>query len=403
MKILFINQFFWPDAAATGQFLEDLVRHLGAQGHDITVIASGNKYADAAPLTNAPPARILHVRGVPFARSVSGRALSYLSFFTGAFWKAIRCERPDVVVTMTTPPLLSVIGEFLQRLRGVRHVIWEMDLFPDALVSLQAMREGGWADRALGLVADYCRRRSDAIIALGPCMEARLRKRGIPASRIHVADNWADGEEIRPQPPREAPDLHILYSGNLGLSHDIDTIAGAMETLAGDPRFRFSFAGGGARRAELELRNQQRPTGNVTFLPYASRRDVAASLGAADIGLVTLRRECSGTVVPSKVYGLMAAGRPILFIGPLDASAARLVERHDCGWRVDDGDVAGLTALLSKLQRDRSMARNAGARARKAFENHYDIGIGVARIAAILGLPESSYVIPKCVSRVLET
>ncbi|MEI9973818.1 MAG: glycosyltransferase family 4 protein [Ignavibacteriota bacterium] len=321
VKILFINQFFWPDAAATGQFLEDLVRHLGAAGHEITVIASGNRYADAAALSDPPPARIVRVRGVPFARSISGRALSYVSFFAGAWWQALRVSRPDVVVTMTTPPLLSVIGEFLQRLRGSRHFIWEMDLFPDALVSLKAMREGGWADRFLGTIADHCRRRADAIVALGPCMEARLLRRGIPAERIHIADNWADGEEIRPLPPRNAADLHVLYSGNLGLSHDIETIAAAMDALDGDHRFRFSFAGGGARRTDLEAHCRAKAIGNVNFLPYAARKDVSASLGSCDIGLVTLKPECSGTVVPSKVYGLMAAGRPLLFIGPPDASA----------------------------------------------------------------------------------
>jgi glycosyltransferase involved in cell wall biosynthesis len=307
-----------------------------------------------------------------------------------------------VVVTMTTPPLLSAIGECLQRFRGSRHFIWEMDLFPDALVSLNAMREGGWADRFLGTIADHCRRRADAVIALGPCMETRLLRRGIPAERIHIADNWADGEEIRPLPPRDGADLHILYSGNLGLSHDIETIAAAMEKLDGDSRFRFSFAGGGARREELEARCRSKAAGNVNFLPYAKRKDVSASLGSCDIGLVTLKPECSGTVVPSKVYGLMAAGRPILFIGPPDASAARLVERHACGWRVDSGDTGALVELLYRLERDRSAVHSAGVRARDAFENHYDIAIGVARVSAILGLTSSTYAVPKCVSTALE-
>ncbi len=402
MKILFINQFFWPDAAATGQYLEDLVRHLGADGHQITVIASGNRYANAEAGSSAPPARILRVPGIPFARSITGRALSYLSFFAGACWQAVRASRPDVVVTMTTPPLLSVIGEALQRFRGSRHIIWEMDLFPDALVSLKAMRQGSWAERTLGLIADHCRRRADAVIALGPCMEDRLLKRGIPAAQIHIADNWADGDEIRPLPPRRAADLHILYSGNLGLSHDIETIAAVMEELNPDPRFRFSFAGGGARRAELQAWCIQKELGNVVFPPYASRNDLAASLGAADIGLVTLKPECVGTVVPSKVYGLMAAARPILFIGPPEASAARLIARHRCGWRVDSGDARSLKALLCELAANREAIHQAGARARDAFENNYDIRIGVARIAAILGLSSSTYAIPKCVSTVME-
>jgi colanic acid biosynthesis glycosyl transferase WcaI len=386
MKILFINQFFWPDAAATGQFLEDLVRHLGAAGHEVTVICSGNRYADAVPASPAPAARILRVRGIPFARSVYGRGLSYLSFFVGAFWQALRVPRQDLMVTMTTPPLLSVIGESLRQLRGTRHFIWEMDLFPDALVSLHAMREGSWPDRALGFIADHCRRRSEGVIALGSCMQERLLKRGIPAERIRVAENWADGEEIQPGPECQNDGLHILYSGNLGLSHDVGTVARAMQLLSGDNRFRFSFAGGAAGRKELEEFCRIHRVANVAFLPYARRCDVAATLAAADIGLVTLKPECVGTVVPSKVYGLLAAGTPILFIGPRSASASRLIEQHGCGWQVECGDPNSLAGLLGRLQREPSLVRASAIRARRAFEKHYDRRIGVARIAGILGI-----------------
>jgi glycosyltransferase involved in cell wall biosynthesis len=386
LKILFINQFYWPDAAATGQFLDDLVRHLAALGHDVTVICSGNRYADTVPIGQVPPARIIRVRGIPFARSVAARGLSYLSFFAGAFWQALRAPRHDLIVTMTTPPLLSVIGESVRRLRGTRHFIWEMDLFPDALVSLNAMREGSWPDRALGFLADYCRKKSEGVIALGSCMQERLLKRGIPSERIYVADNWADGREIHPSPAVRNKDIHILYSGNLGLSHDIETIAGAMRMLDGDLRFRFSFAGGGVRRTELEELCRAKRIGNAAFLPYARRCDVAATLAAADIGLVTLKPECVGTVVPSKVYGLLAAGTPILFIGPRNASASRLIEKHACGWQVDCGEPAALVNLLQALQRDPGRVRAAGMRARQAFEKNYDIRLGVSRITEILGI-----------------
>jgi glycosyltransferase involved in cell wall biosynthesis len=324
-----------------------------------------------------------------------GRARSYLSFFAGSFWRAMRLERPDLVVTMTTPPLLSTIGLALQRLRGVRHCIWEMDLFPDALVSLKAMRAGSMADRAMGVIADYARRRSDGVLALGPCMEERLLRRGIPAGKIHIADNWADGEEIQPRPFPGGEDLHVLYSGNLGLSHDIETILGAMQSLDGDRRFRFSFAGGGARRKELEQLCDEKAVGNARFLPYASREDVPASLGSADIGLVSVRDVCVGTVVPSKVYGLLAAGRPILFIGPRNASAAQIVEKHRCGWQVECGDAAGLTALLKHLQANRREIEAAGARAREAFERHYDIRIGVAKIAGFIGAAQAAPAVSK--------
>jgi colanic acid biosynthesis glycosyl transferase WcaI len=389
VRILLINQFFWPDAAATGQFLEDLARYLADCGHEVTVICSGARYADAVPSSPPPPVRIVRVKGVPFARSMTGRALSYFSFFAGSFWRAMRIERPDLVVTMTTPPLLSAIGLALQRLRGVRHYIWEMDLFPDALVSLKAMREGSLPDRAMGAIADYSRRKSDGVIALGSCMQERLLRRGIPPERIHIADNWADGNEIWPLPFHGGEQLRVLYSGNLGLSHDTETILGAIQALDGDALFRFSFAGGGARRKELEQLCAAKAVGNVAFLPYASREDVSASLGAADIGLVSVRDECVGTVVPSKVYGLLAAGRPVLFIGPRNASASRIVEKHRCGWQVESGDVERLVSLLRRLQSNRREVEAAGLRARRAFERHYDIRIGVARIAGIMGIPQA--------------
>lgn len=390
MRIVFINQFFWPDAAATGQFLEDLVRHLSADGHDLTVICSANRYATASPETPPPHARILRVRGVPFARSVLGRALSYACFYWGSVWRALRMPRQDVVVTMTTPPMLSVIGMLLQTLRGTRHFIWEMDLFPDALVSLGAMREGSLAERAMGWLIDLSRRRSDRVIALGPCMRERLLRRGIPADRIRVAGNWADSAEITAEPFAHREELEVLYSGNLGLSHDIATIAGAIEQLNADARFRFRFAGGGARRPELERICRQKRLAQVTFVPYARRGGLSASLAAADIGLVTVRDECVGTVVPSKVYGLLAAGRPILFIGPPSATAARLIEEHRCGWQVDCGDVQGLVLLLRDLQYHRRRVRAAGLLGRRAFLRHYDRPKGLARIAAILGVPASS-------------
>lgn len=384
MKILFINQTFWPDAAATGQFLEDLVRQLAATGHQSAVICSANRYAGAPSETSQPPCRILRVHGAPFARSVAGRALSYACFYLGSIWQAWRAPRPDVVVTMTTPPALSVIGMLLQSLRGTRHFIWEMDLFPDALVSLGAMRRGSSAERVMGWLIDLSRRRSDGIIALGPCMRDRLLARGIPPQRIHIADNWADSAAIAAEPFHQGSGLRILYSGNLGLSHDVATIAGAMESLASDARFEFRFAGGGARRPELERICREKGIASVRFLPYARRGDLSASLAESDIGLVTVRDECVGTVVPSKVYGLLAAGRPLLFIGPRSASAARLIEKHACGWQVECGDVAGLVHLLRELQQDRRRVYTAGMLGRRAFLRHYDLAIGVARIQAVI-------------------
>ena len=390
MRILFENQFFWPDVAATGQYLCDLVCHLSAQGHEVTVICSGGSYSEAGAGRDAgdpPPVRILRVPGLPYKRGALARLISYLIYFAGALWYEFRVPRPDMVVTMTTPPLLAVAGTILKKLRGTRHYIWEADVFPDALVALGALAERGLAARLLGWIQDWSRRHSDGVIVLGPCMQERLLARGTPVNLVHVAENWADGSAIsaRPNNRRSGP-LNVFYSGNLGRAHDIETIEGAMRHFRNDPRFLFTFAGGGVGRARLERMCAAEGIGNACFLAYASRADMDDHMAQADIGLVTERPACIGTVVPSKVYGLMAAGRPLLFIGPKDATPALLIEQFQCGWQVDAGDVRNLIALLETLFVGRETAWAHGRRARAAFDRHYDVFQGVSRMAAALGL-----------------
>jgi glycosyltransferase involved in cell wall biosynthesis len=150
--------------------------------------------------------------------------------------------------------------------------------------------------------------------------------------------------------------------------------------------FRFLVAGGGSRRARFEASCRERSIDNVLFGPYCDRADLGTRLAQGHIGLVTQRPESLGSVVPSKTYGIMAAGRPILFIGPRQATPARIVEKYDCGWQIEPGDARGLVELLETLAHRPDLIHQAGALARQAFEQHYDRPIAVARLCAILGL-----------------
>jgi glycosyltransferase involved in cell wall biosynthesis len=303
----------------------------------------------------------------------------------GAVWNGFRIGHPDVIVTLTTPPLTSVLGRFLKLSRGCRHFIWEMDVYPDIAIDLGVLRRHSILTALIGALTDWSRRNCDGIIALGDDMKARLVARGIPAHMIHVAENWADGQLITPLPFPEGP-LTIHYSGNLGLAHDIDTIAGAMKRLRNDPRFHFAFAGGGGRRRDLEAFCQKHQIDNAFFQPYCLQTELNAGLGSGHLGLVTQLPETCGSIVPSKTYGIMAAGRPILYIGPREATPARIIDRFQCGWRVEPGDVSALVNLLERLAGDRESIFTAGARSRTAFDEHYDRPIGAARVAMILGL-----------------
>ena len=385
MRILFINQFFWPDSSATSQQLTDLVVALADRGTEVAVLCGEGGYAAAAGAT-PPPAEVHRVRALPFVRGRIGRVLSYLSFYVTAFAKALTVQRADLVVSMTTPPLISVLGAGLKLLRGSRHFIWEQDLYPEIAVDLQYLKTGGLTHRITGWIADAVRGQADGIVVLGQCMKDRLIARGVAEGKIHIAEHWASSQAIQPLPrPGDPKELVVLYSGNFGMAHDLGTIQGAISNLRDDARVRFLFAGTGDKRQVLADFCQGEGITSVEFRPFVARDKLSEGLAAGDIGLVTQRDASCGAVVPSKVYGILAAGRPILFIGPAQATPARLIERHQCGWRVDCGDIGGATQLLQFLADHPELVRQAGLRAREALEQHYDLPQSVERIADILG------------------
>lgn len=380
MNLLLLNHFFPPHPAPTGQLLADVASELARAGHQVTVLCGSKGENLQAGI------RVLRVPAFPFSRSVPSRLLSYATFYLGALWRALRHPRPDVVLTLTTPPLLPFVGALLKKLRRARHYIWEMDVYPDVAIQLGVLPARSPLTRILGALARCSRRHADGVIVLGPCMRERLIAGGLDPSRIHVAENWADGRLIRPQPLPEGP-LTLLYSGNLGLAHETHTPAAAMDQLKNDPLFRFRFAGGGPRRSELEDFCRERGLGNVSFEPYCPPERLSEHFASCHLGLVTQRPECLGSVVPSKIYALMAAARPVVFIGPRAATPARIIDRFRCGWQIDPGDSDSLVSLLRLLASDRGLIRSAGLRARQAFLAHYDRPAGIARICSILGLP----------------
>jgi len=393
MKILFLNQFYWPDTAATGQLLSDLTEQLVTAGDTVSVICGSASYG---AVSSAPPSkvRIYRLKNSAFSRKVAGRMGSYLSFLVGAFWQSLRLSAPDVVVTLTTPPLLSLIGLMIQKLRGARHVIWEMDVYPDVAVDLGVLHRDSVAAKLFGWLADLPRRHADRVIVLGECMRARLLAHGIPDNKIVIAENWAGRNEFAGLGRRESPlvvkdAISILYSGNFGLAHDAKTICAAMAELdnrqTGGNAFRFTFAGSGSGHGWLQNFCREHKLRNAVFQGYCERQDLDARLVSCHIGLVTQKNECLGSAVPSKTYGIMAAGRPILFIGPKDSTPARIIEQYNCGWQIECGDVQGLLELLDCLSAQPELIVAAGARAYRAFIAQYQRSIGVARILAIIG------------------
>jgi glycosyltransferase involved in cell wall biosynthesis len=434
MRIIFLNRYFHPDHSATSQMLSDLAFALAEAGAEsgaeagvhsgvaVSVVTSRQLYEDAA---RRLPAREtiagVSVHRVPTARfgrgNLAGRALDYASFYASAAWRLWRLVRAgDVVVTKTDPPMLSALTVPIARLKRARAINWLQDIFPEVAERLGMLgKEGrrGTPGRAafalLRRLRDRSLKAADANVVLGARMAGHLAALGVARERIVTIPNWADGRTIAPIAPAANTlrrqwalgglnDRFVVgYSGNLGRAHDIDTILDAIALIDGKqaahgattgPRVTWLLIGGGNGLETLRRRvaapGGTMGSGAVQFEPYQPRERLAESLSAADVHLVSLRPELEGLIVPSKLYGIAAAGRPAIFIGDPDGEVARVIARAGCGLTIRQGDGAGLAKAILHLATAPALCAEMGTAARHLFEAEYDKPIAVARWQSLL-------------------
>lgn len=387
MKLVFVNRYFHPDISATSQMLSDLAFYLARNGRQVHVVTSRQRYGDAA--ANLPANEVLeglHIHRVwtsRFGRAwLPGRALDYFSFYVFAACRIARLARQgDLVVAMTDPPLLSFPAALATGWRGARLVNWLQDIFPEVAQRLGLGAVRGPAGALARWVRSYSLRVAALNVVLGDRMrETVMRLEPRCAERLAVIHNWADGEALRPlsgaSPLRAQWGLEgrfvVAYSGNMGRAHEFDTLLEACERLRGDSAIAFLFIGDGYQRPRLEREARRRGLANISFHPYQSREQLGASLGVADVHLVSLLPALEGLVVPSKFYGILAAGRPAIVIGDPHGELARIALEARCGLAVAAGDAAGLAGAIRVLRDDPARCASLGTNARAAFEARYD-------------------------------
>jgi glycosyltransferase involved in cell wall biosynthesis len=392
-SIVFLNRFYWPDVAATGQMLNDLAEDLAADGWSVTVITSAAAYdgrGTPLPRTEARRGvRIHRVGGTRFGRhGLPGRVLDSASYLGGALLQLLLVGRRDCVVAMSDPPFLSALPILTRWLTGARSVYWVQDLFPEIAGRLGVLDPRGMVYRVAGTVARALHRRCDLVIALGPRMARALVAAGAPRERTTFVDNWADATAIRPVAPEANAFLAehglqgrfvVLYSGNAGRAHVFEAVMRAADLLRGEPAIVFLFIGGGQRIPELKATVARERLPNVRFLDYLPRERLSGSLSAASVSLVTEDPEVEGLLVPSKTYGILASGRPILFVGSPRSDVARIVEESDCGVIADPGDGATLAQVILSLRADPGELARMGGNARRAAEGRYDRRLATRR------------------------
>lgn len=387
--ILILTHYFHPETAAVAQFTTEIAQDLARRGCVVTVVTSRAPYQRNAPNLPADDrlgdVRIRRALGTRFdKRRLWGRMCNLATFIAGAAVELTFGFRGYDALMVCNAPLLGVVGwlGWLARRRPYLCVV--EDIYPDLAVRFGVIGERSAVRRLWDALNARVYAGAAAVVTLGERMRAVLAANHARTGRapltIRVIPSWADGDAIRPLPKAENPfarehgtqdKLTVLYSGNMGLAHDLETVLAAADRLRDDPRFYFLFIGDGGKRARLVATATEKRLPNVKFLPYQPVERLPLSLTCGDVAVVTMEPAAEGLIIPSKIYGSLAAGQAILGLVGEATEVADIIARHRCGVRVSPGDTTALVAALRRLADEPAELAAMQRRARACFEAHF--------------------------------
>lgn len=393
MKILLLNLYFPPDTSATAKMAQTVVNALCTK-HDVTIVCGRPSYDPTERRAWRPwqtemrgSVKIIRVGSTAFPRfNMKKRVVNYLSYVLLAVIRAsfVRC---DVVLAMTDPPFEGIVGAFVAMLKRKPYIYNIRDMYPDMAVGGSIVEPGRMA-RIWEQMHRWALRRAKYIVVLGEDMKNRIRAKGIDAEKLKIV---RDGAEI--DADGDAPELDkevirairgdfrfvLLHAGNLGFYGAWNTLLAAAKELAAE-NIGFVFVGEGAQRDALAA--QAGESSNVRFLPFFPASKIPSVVAAADAHLITVKRGLEGVVVPSKMYGILAAGKPIVAVAPSETDVANFSMKRCFGIAADPDRPEELVAAVRSLASDGERLKQMGHAAREAARG-YDRGKELAKFVAI--------------------
>jgi glycosyltransferase involved in cell wall biosynthesis len=391
-RLLVLNQYYWPGVEATAQLLTELCEAL-ADEYEIRVLTGvlhGHEEDERHLVRNG--VEIVRVSSTAFERSRLGlRALNYGTYLTNALVAALTGPRPDLVLTMTDPPMIGDIGLAAARRFRVPLLVISEDVFPEIATRLRRLESPVLVGLLRQLIGLYLKR-ADRIVAIGETMRERLEAKGAPGERIRVIPNWIDTATISPQAPdndwarqhRLEGRFVVMHSGNVGHAQNLDVLVRATTFLRDLDDLQVVIVGFGARHADMRALATRLEADCVRFLPYQPREVLPLSLSAADLHFVGLVKGLAGYVVPSRLYGILAAGRPVVVAADADSETAQVVGRVGCGVVVPPGRPELVAAVIRDARAGRLDLDAMGRRGREYVTAEADRHVAVARYRGVL-------------------
>jgi glycosyltransferase involved in cell wall biosynthesis len=399
LKFLLLNQTFYPDVMATGQYLQELALELVRRGHEVTVVTSRRAYDH--PEKRFPKSetwrgiRIHRVGATGFGKTAKWRRAS--DFATFMFCCAARLAfmpRPDAIIALTSPPLISFLGACLAKFHRCRFFYWVMDFNPDQAIAAGWLRPNSLAGKLLERMSRFSLRAAAKVIVLDRFMRDRITAKGVAPGNISVSPLWAREGEVRFDETERnrfreeqgiAGKFVVMHAGNHSPCHPLETLLQAARQLRHDPNIIFCFIGGGSEFRKLQqLTVNGQETANIRCLPYRPLSELSAVLSSADLHVVVMGDPFVGIVHPCKIYNVLSVAAPMLYIGPNPSHVTDLIDSmkngHFCA-AARHGDV---NRVVSEIERARKCADNNNRQVPQSLMSRHSIGTALPNLAAVL-------------------
>lgn len=398
-QVSIITQFYPPDYAATGQLIEELAIHLGNQGIQVNVFTGQPGYAfqkaSAPAVEYAHQVVVRRSRATRFwSQQIRGKALNGIFFCLRAGLHLLHvAHKSDVLLLTTAPPYLSILGYLANLIFGVPYVCLLYDIYPDVAIQLSVISEQQWLARSWRYLNYKIWSKAQRLIVLSPNMKAQIEAlHPEMADKISVIHNWAEPDWIVPVEKHKnwfakkhnlVESFTVLYSGNMGRCHDLETILETAQLLR-DTAVKFVFIGGGAKRSPCMDTVEQLGLTNCHFLPYQDKHVLPYSLTACDLSLVSVSQNMDGLVAPSKLYGALAAARPVAVICAAHSYLHQMVTEAGCGATFRHHDSDGLSKFILHLATHSTLAQEMGDAGRQYLQTHFTPELIAQQYAQVL-------------------
>ncbi|MDB4442855.1 glycosyltransferase family 4 protein [bacterium] len=399
MKVTLISQYFYPEMISTGHILTELLVEIRKKGVAASVICAQPSYYSAEKY----PVRI-KFHGIDIERTqntqfdkntLKGKIYNSATFLLHSLILSLKINRHGSVMLVTNPPYLGILGPILSRIKKVSFLLIIHDLYPQIAVNMGFLGHRSLLTLLWRKINRWIYCKASFVIVLGRDTKILIsdQMRKDDQQKIVYIPNWADSSLIEPVESKKNPFIKELglknkfivqYSGNMGITHDMETIIQAAAALKDDDEIHFLLIGGGGKLEKVKRMALDYELQNISFLPYQPRENLRYSLSASDVSLISLESAANGLSVPSKLYGIMASGRPIIAIVSESSEVAIAIKEAKCGMLTPPKDVIKLVNAITWMRDNVSCRHEMGNRAYQAFLDKYTVEHGAEKYIQLL-------------------